>query len=385
MAKRPARSLIKLKPKKEKKTRSEVYMVNLKYLGDEPTYRPGQVLTFSEKARAYTWYGSMTDMSDAREWLSDYLGTKGRKDEVKRLKSVPDNLFPHTCAWIARMAMKGVVIDEESSKFFEKRLKLAFAARSTDDDKKEEKPTAEKPNIQDRIKDRVNDLIGDLEEVLDRHSRGEIKEFDAYEFCQKAGIPAQHATKMAAYYVGMYDELELAIEGSDPQVKEGYSSYSKKWIKARLEFVEKMMADLLRYSGNAKKLRAPRKKKPMSVEKKLKNFKFKAEDQETKLASVPPEQIVGAQELWTYNVKYKTLSVFRAIDRGGLDIKRSSIVNFDEKTTMTRRTGRQAEKIVQSVLSGGKVALRKVMDDLKEAGLQDRINENTILLRVIKQ
>jgi hypothetical protein len=25
------------------------------------------------------------------------------------------------------------------------------------------------------------------------------------------------------------------------------------------------------------------------------------------------------------------------------------------------------------------------MDDLKEAGLQDRINENTILLRVIKQ
>ena len=40
MAKRPARSLIKLKPKKEKKTRSEVYMVNLKYLGDEPTYKP---------------------------------------------------------------------------------------------------------------------------------------------------------------------------------------------------------------------------------------------------------------------------------------------------------------------------------------------------------
>jgi hypothetical protein len=385
MAKRPARSLIKLKPKKEKKTRSEVYMVNLKYLGDEPTYRPGQVLTFSEKARAYTWYGSMTDMSDAREWLSDYLGTKGRKDEVKRLKSVPDNLFPHTCAWIARMAMKGVVVDEETEKFFNKRLQLAFAARSTEDDKKEEKPAAEKPNIQDRIKDRVNDLIGDLEEVLDRHARGEISEFDAYEFCQKAQIPAQHTTKMAAYYAGHYEELELALDGSDPQVKEGYSGYSKKWIRARLEFIEKMMTDLLRYGQNTKKLKAPRKKKPQSVEKKLKHFRYQKEFQELKLASVAPEQVVGAQELWTYNTKYKTLSVFRAIDRGGLDIKRSSIVNFDEKTTMTRRTGRQAEKIVQSVLSGGKVALRKVMDDLKEATLQDRINENTILLRVIKQ
>jgi hypothetical protein len=176
----------------------------------------------------------------------------------------------------------------------------------------------------------------------------------------------------------------MAIEGSDPQVKEAYASYSKKWIKARLEFVEKMMTDLLRYGQNAKKLRVPRKKKPMSVEKKLKNFKYQKEFQEMKLASVSPESIVGAQELWAYNTKYKTLSVFRAIDRGGLEIKRSSIVNFDEKTTGTYRTGRQAEKIVQSVLSGGKIILRKATDGLKSATLQDRINENTILLRVIK-
>lgn len=379
-----AKKLIrKAPPKKIKKTRSEVYMVNLKYLGEEPVYKQGKPLSLSERAKAYTWYGSMAELSDAREWLSDYLSTLGRKDDVKRLRTVPDSLFPLTCAWIGRMATRGVPMEEKTEAFFEKRLAEAFASRSTEE-KKEEKPASEKPNIQERIKDRVDDLIGDLEEVMDKHSRGEITEFDAYEFCQKAQIPAQHTTKMAAYYVGVYDELEQAIEGSDPQIKEGYSSYSKKWLGARLDFVEKMMSDLLRYGQNTKKLRAPRKKKPQSVEKKLKNFKYQKEFQELKLASVAPEQIVGAQELWTYNTKYKTLTVFRAIDRGGLDIKRSSIVNFDEKTTSTRRTGRQAEKIVQSILSGGKIILRKVMDDLKEAGLQDRINENTILLRVVK-
>jgi hypothetical protein len=380
-----AKKLIrKALPKKIKKTRSEVYMVNLKYLGDEPAYKPGKSLTLSERVKAYTWYGSMAELSDAREWLSDYLSTLGRKDDVKRLKTVPDSLFPFTCAWIGRMATRGVPVEEQTKAFFDKRLAEAFASRATDE-KREDKPATEKPNIQERIKDRVDDLIGDLEEVMDKHARGEIAEFDAYEFCQKAQIPAQHTTKMAAYYVEIYDELEQALDGSDPQIKEGYACYSKKWLRTRLEFVEKMMSDLLRYGQNAKKLRAPRKKKPQSVEKKLKNFRYKKEDQETKLASVSPEQIVGAAELWTYNVKYKTLTVFRAIDRGGLDIKRSSIVNFDEKTTMTRRTGRQGEKIVQSVLSGGKIILRKVMDDLKEATLQDRINENTILLRVIKQ
>lgn len=370
-------------PKKQKKTRSEVYMVNLKYLGEEPVFKSGQVLSDSERARAYTWYGSMAELPDAREWLSDFLFKRGRKEDARKLKSVPDNLFPLTAAWIARMSDRGVSFSSHTYDFLDAKLAEAFRGRQVEE-KKEDKPAVEKPNIQERIKDRVNDLIGDLEQVMDQHARGEITEFDAYEFCQKAEIPAQHTTKMAAYYAGMYEELELAIEGSDPQVKEAYASYNKKWLKARLEFVEKMMADLLRYGQNAKKLRAPRKKKPQSVEKKLKNFRYQKEFQEMKLASVSPESIVGAQELWTYNTKYKTLTVFRAIDRGGLDIKRSSIINFDEKTTMTRRTARSAEKIVQSVLSGGKIILKKVMDDLKETTLQDRINENTILLRIVK-
>ena len=379
-----AKKLIRKAPaKKQKKTRSEVYIVNQKYLGDEPVYKPGQILSDSERIRAYTWYGSMAELSEAREWLGDFLKKDGRLEDAKKLKNVPDNLFPLTAAWIARMSQRGVQFSTYTYDFLDDKIAEAFSGRQIEE-KKEDKPTAEKPNIQERIKDRVNDLIGELEEVMDMHARGELSEFDAYEYCQKLNIPAQHAVKMAGFYAGQFEELEMAIEGSDPQVKEAYASYSKKWIKARLEFVEKMMTDLLRYGQNAKKLRVPRKKKPMSVEKKLKNFKYQKEFQEMKLASVSPESIVGAQELWAYNTKYKTLSVFRAIDRGGLEIKRSSIVNFDEKTTGTYRTGRQAEKIVQSVLSGGKIILRKATDGLKSATLQDRINENTILLRVIK-
>ena len=379
-----AKKLIRRAPvKKQKKTRSEVYLVNQKYLGDEPVYKQGQVLKDSERARAYTWYGSMAELAEAREWLTDFLKTKKRDADAKRLKSVPDNLFPLTCAWIARLAQRGVMHNVQTYDFFDKRLVEAFASRSTEE-KKEERPAAEKPSIQDRIRERQNELIGDLEQVMDQHLLGEIKEFDAYEFCQKAGIPSQHATKMAAYYAGQYEELEQVLDGKDSQLKEGYASYGKKWVKARHEFVEKMMTDLLRYAGNAKKLRTPRKKKPQSVEKKLKYFKYQKEFQDMKLASAPPEQVVGAQELWTYNTKYKTITVFRAIDRGGLDVKRSSIVNYDERITHTYRTGRQAEKIVQSVMTGGKLILRKVTDDMKVTTLQDRINENTILLRIVK-
>lgn len=373
-------------PKKQKKTRSEVYLVNQKYLGDEPVFKPGQILTDSERIRAYTWYGSMAEIAEARDWLSDFLFKNGRKEDARKLKSVPDNLFPLTAAWIARMSSRGVQFSTHTYDFLDDMVAKAFAGRQIEE--KVEKPAAEKPNIQERIKDRVNDLIGHLEEVMDMHSTGEIDDFDAYEYCQNMQIPAQHAVKMAGYYAGQYEELEMAVDGSDPQIKEAYARYSKKWVKARLAFVEKLMTDLLRYGQNAKKLRAPRKKKPQSVEKKLKNFRYQKEFQDMKLASAPPEQIVGAQELWTYNTKYKILTVFRALDRGGLDIKGSAIIKYDEKTSMSKSIGRtEAAKnsTIDTAVSGGKVALRGLMNLQKtDKPLAYRINENTILLRIVK-
>ena len=379
-------SAIKIPKKQVRKTRSEVYIVNLKHLGPEASYSPGQVLSNLEKAHAFTWYGAMCSNDEAREFLVDYLATKNRKDDIKLLKNVPDSLIPLTCCWIARLAVLGVKHSEATHKFFDDGMKACLTGRQEIDDKKEksEAARANAPSIQDRIKDKVSSIIGDIEGVLDDHMNGQIKDFDAYEYCQKMQLPAMHASKLITYFYDPFEELELAEAGTDDQVNEGYKKYGKGWIKARKAFLEKLVSDLYRYGQNAKKLKAPRKKKPQSVEKKMKHFKFKAEDQDMKLASVSPESIIGAQELWAYNVKYKTITVFRAIDRGGLDINRSSITKFDEKTTATYRTGRQGEKIVQTVLTGGKLILRKVTDGLKAATLQDRINENTVLLRAVK-
>jgi hypothetical protein len=107
-----------------------------------------------------------------------------------------------------------------------------------------------------------------------------------------------------------------------------------------------------------------------------------------KLASIPPEQIVGAQELWTYNTKYKILTLFKALDRGGLDVKGSSIIKYDETASKSKTVGRtEAAKTstIDTVLNGGKVALRNLMNTQKtDKPLAYRINENTILLRIVK-
>jgi hypothetical protein len=184
-------------------------------------------------------------------------------------------------------------------------------------------------------------------------------------------------------YVPLLQELIEASEGKDQQLKEAYKIYSKKQLKEFILFVNMLIEDSERYASNTKKVRKPRKPRTVSVEKRLKNFKYQKEDNTFKVASVDPEKILGAQELWTFNTKYKTLTVLRAMNREGLQIKGTSITNYDEQTSVTKRTGRKPEYFVERVLKGGKIVLRKLMDEMnKEASLAYRINENTILLKV---
>jgi hypothetical protein len=229
------------------------------------------------------------------------------------------------------------------------------------------------------MREKQNDIIGDIEQLLDSNAV-----FSLYEWLKGRQIPAAYCPAIISHYAPVLDELLEALEGKDEQLKEAYRHYTKKQLKERIEFFNSLITDAERYGSVTKKTRAPRKPRPVSIEKKLKNLKFQKEDNSFKIASINPEKIIGCQELWTFNTKYKTLTVFRAIDRGGLQVKGTSIINYDESNSFTKRTGRKPEEYVKRVLDGGKIVLRKLMEELKsDAPLAFRINENTILMKVV--
>ena len=372
------RTVIRRKPKSIRKTKSETYLVNLKYLGDEPSFKGS--MSDTDYMRALTWYNTMCTVSEAREYLETYLNNQARTKELKKLKNVPDTWINTTSAWIARMISRGLPIPDTSRDFLENKLKESFSHIK----EKEVKVEAPKNviSIQDRIKEKASDLIADVEGLID--DRVTLGEFSFYEWLQSKEIPALYSPKIVEKYVPLLQELIEASEGKDQQLKEAYKIYNKKQLKEFILFVNMIIEDSERYASNAKKVRKPRKPRAVSVEKRLKNFKYQKEDNTFKIASVDPGKVIGAQELWTFNTKYKTLTVLRAMNRDGLQIKGTSITNYDEQTSITKRTGRKTEYFVERVLKGGKIVLRKLMDEMnKEASLAYRINENTILLKVV--
>lgn len=372
MARRPA--LIKRKPKTARSTRSEQYLVNVKYLGDEPSN-----VTKENQSFAFNWYNTMCDKSEAREYLRDYFKARKRDGDVKKLAKLSDTWLPTSACWMARMLMRGGIFSESSMQTFDRMIAQAF--KHTDETTEETaKPVVEKVSIQEKIKERQSDILGEIEALIDS---GEP--FSLYEWLQKNEIPALYTTAIMNHYKGWYSELLEALQKPDDQLKEAYRHMSRKELKDRLEMMAGLLEDAERYGSNTKKVKKPRKPRALSVEKILKHFRYQKEDNANKLASINPEKIIGAQELWTFNTKYKIVTVYRALDRGGLQINRSSITGYDEKNSFSKGVGRKSpEVILDKILNGGKLILRKVMDEMKtDKPLQNRVNENTILLKIV--
>jgi len=368
-----AKSLLQLKTKKKvQKSRSEIYLINHKYMGDEPT----QAEVRESEMRALTWFSSMCDRDDSKAFVRAYMEATGRKHKVRDLNRIPDTWWPLYAGWAARLL--AIDPDHPSADTWREHIEKAVAnslAHAVEE--KPEVKKADRPSIQDRVRDRVSEIIGDVEAMLDT---GE--EFDMYSYLQKAEMPPAHALKISAYYKPLLEEYALAAHG-DEGVREGYKNYSNKEMKAKMLFVGKLIDDCERYAGVTKKTRAVRKPKTVSADKLLKNFKFQKESADYKLASVAPSKLIGAQELWTFNTKYGFLTHFVALDRGGLSVRGTSIDKFDENASKSYKTGRQTAKIVDDVAKMGKLNLKKLISTLKESNFNARINENTILLRVL--
>jgi len=356
--------------------KSESYLVNKKYLGDEPV-NTGVALSVSQYGRYLNWYNYMCTIEDAREYISDYLTSETRDEDIKTFEKVNDMWITTSTAWLCRMKMRGLILPiDHLDALINLKIKDILNRAPV---KVEVIADVVKTSVRDRMKDKGSDIIADIESMIDSG-----KPFSLYVWLQQNNIPALYIPTIVNYYSPWRDELGEAVEGNDRDLKQAYAYMTRKQLKLRHAFFVTLVDDALRYGGNVKKERKPRKKKFISVDKKLKTFKYQKTDAELKLTSFNPEKVIGAQELWAYNTRYKTVTVYRAIDRGGLQVKGTTIIGFDEKTSVTKRLSRKGQEFIDKVLTFNKIQLRKLMDELKlVAPMAARTSDNTILLRML--
>lgn len=377
-----------------KKSRGK--FVDEKYLGPEPDLS-GRMPTISELAAAYNWYNYFYSNDDAKGFVLDYFKThhKSDKDLIRDINNCPSyNL--RNLGWTCRIVENGgklpasIKIEEKARAIITGSILHQDAGRDDSEDNaeqenKEENIEVQKVSIQDRIKNKTGDLIAELEDEIDNFIKEGASKFKIAEWLRQRDVKPQIALRIAEFYKPLYSELFDAYEGKDDELKKAYKRYKKPELRAYMEFVREIVSACENRAEIIKVIRKPRKKKQKTPQQLVARLKFKEKDDEYKLVSVKPTEIIGSNQLWVFNTKNRQLMVYNAMGPAGLNIKGSTVTGYDEKISIVK-TLRKPEVTLKDVAEGGKVTLRKAMDNIrtKPKAANGRINPEMILLRVIK-
>jgi hypothetical protein len=366
-----------------------------KYLGSEPDLR-GDV-TDAQVIQAYNWYNYFYDSDQAKDWIIEYL-KEFHKTEKELIKNV-NRINPHSCrtsGWNCRILLLGGNLPSKIEQRNLERIRaLAFRSNTSDASSDASSTEAEEGStkkeevkqvisIQDRVSNRANDLIADLEVQLDNYYR-DGTQFKASDWLSQHDVKPAIAQRIADYYKPLYSELFDALSGKVPELREAYSHYTKPKLKAYVEFIKSIVSAAETRAVVVKAARKPRKKKEKPASVVVAKLKFKEKDDTYNVVSVDPKQIVGANQLWVFNSKYRTLAVYNAMGPAGLNVKGSTVIGFDEKTSIVKKLRKPTEQ-VNKLKDGGKIVLRKFMDEIKckPKTATGRINKDVVLVRIIK-
>ena len=369
---------------KEKKVKSATVkrpkFADEKYMGPEPSVTA--LSSDSDMAQAYNWFNYFYNSEDAKNFTISYLKhIKDDKDTIKKLSKV-NAINLHNIGWNCRLLHNGSSLPDGVWQRCYTRIKqLADAVTIVDDE--EVAAPVKVVSIQDRIQNKAAELIGELEEQLDVFFQEGVIQFDVKKWSLEKGIKPQIAKRIADKFRPQYEEITEALEGKDPELVEAYAGWRAPVLKVMAIFIKRIIDHMVELDSAGQAIRKPRKKKikPASVLVAKMNYCKSADT----LTSVDPKEIIGASQLWVFNHKTRNLSVYNAVGNSGLSVRGSTITGFDETTSVTKKL-RKPEAVIKPLMEGGKVYLRKVMDNLTttEQKATGRINTDTILLRVIK-
>lgn len=333
----------------------------------------------SDLTRALTWYNWEKDKKEARQYLKSFVG----KDKGKIVDRLPDSAIVNTFAWIARLKTNGCTLKQSDEIKFQDYIKSILSYKVSKEPVIIE-TSIEKPSVRDYLEDKIKDYLGELEGTLDSIIL-EGKDFNLFKDMQSRALPVQYIPSISLWIKRKAGEFIAVYETDDKEVKAAYDRLGKRGLTSLIKMFNQWLEDLEKYSQFKKANRKPRVKKLKPAGVQVRKLNYKKEDDQLKIKSINPTEIIGASQVWIYNTKYKRMAVYRSDSRDGLQVKGSSVQNYDP-AQCEQKSIRNPSEVISKVIDGGKLVLRKLLTDLKtkDYPVTGRINDECIIIRAIK-
>ena len=360
---------------------SRITDANLIFAGSEPKH--SIELSSIDLIRTLNWYNQNKATKDAEKYASDYMKKTFKLDASSAIKNTHT-----TFGFVCRIISNGGSLNVKYQTWFDNMVKEIKEQLKVKPTIVVDVPTAIVPtvSIQERIRDKASECIAELEGQFDDAILCGLKNVGSpYGVMQTLSIKDAQTKYLIDWAKKKRNEFDEVINTDDVDHKNGYSNFNKTQLKKIVSYFDQVILDCGKISLNSVKNRKPRKRKVKSAEELVAKINICNEFEELKLKSIAPKDIVGSMQLWVYNTKTRKLGTYHAQDAGGLTIKGSTLLNFNEVKSVQKKL-RKPEELLPQVLNGGKVFLKKVLDEIRavESPLSGRLNADTILLKIAK-
>lgn len=334
---------------------------------DEPVFKDNQA-TDMDLIHAYHWYGNNYDIDEGRKWLRTYLKNNNVPDD--KVELIEKDNTPMVICSISRLINRGIVVPERTQNYLQKYINNVQVALK----QPKKVITYVKPPT---VEDKTDFFMHKIELEIDQLIKGNESSYSLYTDAKVENLSKNTVKVIMENITPRYLQIKT------PEFKEHYTTYSKKQLERLLAFYNGIITDCERLIGTARATRKPRKTKEKSVEKVLKNIKYKKQDDVYKITSIDPVKILKASTLVVFNTKYRHMMIYIAEENKTLFVKGTTITNFDSSKSL-RKTIRKPQETLNKILSGTPASIRKTFDAIKTSPVpvtSGRINEETILLR----
>ena len=382
---------------------------------------------------AFDFYRLEHKNADYKKWVIEYF-TKHDKKKLPWLKKCPENRYGSTIGALCKISLSGVPdYCEEYNKHWEalpgtmgstKPLSQSINRFATElieqsmkiaqEKEKEEAPkkvVKEKINIQQRIFAQAAIMFEPIDIWVDKwydeQEKFNPKGYDFGKHLRNVNCTQAHARKIRDWLDPELLELQAASnppskadrdkmnehdKDDAEQLIEAYSCYTKKALEKKVLALQNILGACNVIIETAKANRKPR-KRFRSKEKMVAKMKFAQNNDKFALASINPQDIINASELWVFNFKTRKIGryVAKTIDPlhqgregSGLSVKGTTIRDYNEELSV-QKTLRKPEEKLKEFKESGPRKIKTFLDEINavDIKLNGRINPDTILLKAI--
>lgn len=332
-------------------------------------------------------YNYFYDLKDGVKWVAAWMKKHMSKEDLSNYQEAEPWRTSMTAAGLCKMHMNGAPFDTNRIAWIKNKLQEAIVAGSLNK-KKTGVVASVRMSPADIIKQRTSDFIAEIEEVLDTWTQGvwlDIENYSVYNELKKIDASSNVAKAIVEYYTPHKDELNELLQKKTPDLVEGYQHLTLAKKKELLKLITLIIDDAEKFLTSKKAVRKTRVAKPKSAAQQVAKVLYLKESAEYKIASVDPMNIIGASELYLFNVKYRTLAHVVTQSSSGFTVKGTTLQGIDVSNTSKKMLRKPAEAL-KELMGMTKAKSAKFFSDLKTSSSEftGRINNETIILKVYK-